>query len=109
MPFSVLPYSTAPSRGSDPANSRCFPEGAVPSPPPALPRKAIKPLLETPSAPTGRAESREPWARRILSLSGAVMDYCHLAAPGLMIPGSGGRIPEGKVSSRGHGTGLVAF
>lgn len=42
-------------------------------------------------------------------LSGAMMDYCHLAAPGLMILGSGGRIPEGKVSSRGQSTRLVAF
>lgn len=90
---------------------------------PLLPQpssEAIKSLLETPSAPTGRAEKRVPWDgwmlkvsgsfhRRLRGLSGAVMDYCHLAASGLMIPRSEGRIPEGKVSSRGHSVRLVAF
>lgn len=80
----------------------------------------IKSLLETPGAPTGKAEKQVSWDegmlkasgsfhRRLRGLSGAMMDYCHLAASGLMIGRSEGRIPKGKVSSRGHSIRLVAF
>lgn len=51
----------------------------------------IKSLLETPGAPTGKAEKQVSWDegmlkasgsfhRRLRGLSGAMMDYCHLAA-----------------------------
>lgn len=46
---------------------------------------------------------------RLQGLSRPMMDYCHLAVWGLMIWGSEGRIPEGKVTDRVHSARPVAF
>lgn len=91
-------------------------------PPPVLSEegKGDKVFIGSPQLPTGKTEKQASRDRRRLkqsgsfhsrlqALSGPMMDYCHLAAWGLMIQRSEGRIPEGKVTDLGHSIRLVAI